>query len=89
MIDVRNHPVLVHCTKGGHKTGLIVGCLRKLQNWSYTAIFAEFRRYVEEDDTPIMDEQFIEVFDVASVKVASAHAPPWLTAFVSSRQLIP
>jgi protein tyrosine/serine phosphatase len=24
-------PLLVHCTKGTHRTGCIVGCLRKLE----------------------------------------------------------
>ncbi|KAK4716991.1 hypothetical protein R3W88_015329 [Solanum pinnatisectum] len=32
--DERNHPVLVHCKRGKHRTGCVVGGLRKLQNWS-------------------------------------------------------
>ncbi len=63
--------MLIHCTKGGHKTGVVVGCFRKLTNWSMTAIFSEFRRHTEEFDNP-MDEQFIEMFDLSSIKVRFA-----------------
>ena len=31
LIDKRNHPVLVHCNKGKHRTGCLIGCMRKLQ----------------------------------------------------------
>ena len=61
--DPKMHPVLVHCTKGGNKTGVVVGCLRKLQCWSLTSILAEFRRFTE-GDSP-MDEQVIEQFDAS------------------------
>ncbi|CAG8569679.1 14673_t:CDS:2 [Funneliformis mosseae] len=45
VLDVRNHPVLIHCNKGKHRIGCLVGCLRKLQKWSMTSIFDEYRRF--------------------------------------------
>ncbi|KAI3956759.1 hypothetical protein MKX01_039554 [Papaver californicum] len=34
LLDERNHPVLIHCRHGNHRTGIVVGCYRKLkQNW--------------------------------------------------------
>ena len=30
-LDRRRHPVLVHCNKGRHRTGCLVGCIRKIQ----------------------------------------------------------
>ncbi|VAI16698.1 unnamed protein product [Triticum turgidum subsp. durum] len=30
ILDTRNHPVLIHCKRGKHRTGCVVGCLRKL-----------------------------------------------------------
>ncbi|XP_030527880.1 tyrosine-protein phosphatase DSP1-like [Rhodamnia argentea] len=33
LLDVRNHPVLIHCKRGKYHTGCLVGCLRKLQRW--------------------------------------------------------
>ena len=38
-------PLLIHCTKGTHRTGCVVGCLRKLEEWSLTSIFDEYQRY--------------------------------------------
>jgi len=31
LLDTRTHPVLVHCNKGRHRTGCLIGCLRKIQ----------------------------------------------------------
>lgn len=44
-----------------HRTGCVIGCLRRCQSWSLTSIFDEYRRY----STPksrAMDLQFIEAF---------------------------
>lgn len=35
--------MLIHCNKGKHRTGLLVGCLRKVQQWSIVAIQTEYR----------------------------------------------
>ncbi|CEO97843.1 hypothetical protein PBRA_005957 [Plasmodiophora brassicae] len=45
VLDTRNHPVLIHCNKGKHRTGCLVGCYRKVQKWSMTAVFDEYRRF--------------------------------------------
>lgn len=42
VIDVRNHPLLIHCKRGKHRTGCVVGCLRKLQRWCLSSIFDEY-----------------------------------------------
>eukprot|EP00802_Teleaulax_amphioxeia_P010574 Tamp_10602.p1 GENE.Tamp_10602~~Tamp_10602.p1 ORF type:complete len:239 (+),score=61.01 Tamp_10602:506-1222(+) len=54
-------PLLIHCTKGTHRTGCIVGCLRKLEEWSLTSIFDEYQRYAG-NKAPHLDQQFIEFF---------------------------
>ncbi|KAI9218475.1 protein-tyrosine phosphatase [Blastocladiella britannica] len=56
-----NQPVLVHCLKGKHRVGCIVGCLRKQQRWSMTAIFGEYRRFAGEK-IRIADQECIEMF---------------------------
>ncbi|KAG9450936.1 hypothetical protein H6P81_010901 [Aristolochia fimbriata] len=43
-LDVRNHPLLIHCKRGKHQTGSLVGCLRKLQN---------FRPEIRQADVPL------------------------------------
>ncbi|KAK4052169.1 tyrosine-protein phosphatase siw14 [Microbotryomycetes sp. JL201] len=79
ILDVRNHPMLIHCNKGKHRTGCLVGCLRKVQQWSLTAIFDEYRRY-SYPKSRSMDQQFIEAFDGLSDVWASVDAryiPSW------------
>ncbi|KAJ1925775.1 tyrosine-protein phosphatase siw14 [Coemansia sp. RSA 455] len=80
LMDRRNHPILIHCNKGKHRTGCLVGCLRKLQEWSNTSIFDEYRRY-SAPKSRSMDQQFIELFDVRPVlhKIDYCHLPDWPT----------
>ncbi|KAI9292277.1 hypothetical protein K502DRAFT_295589 [Neoconidiobolus thromboides FSU 785] len=65
-LDRRNHPILIHCNKGKHRTGCLVGCLRKLQGWSLTSIFDEYRRFAL-PKARALDQQFIELFDTDKV----------------------
>ncbi|BBN05176.1 tyrosine-protein phosphatase SIW14 [Marchantia polymorpha subsp. ruderalis] len=67
LLDVKNHPILIHCNKGKHRTGCLVGCLRKVQNWSLTSIFDEYRRFAG-TKVRMLDQQFMELFDVSSFK---------------------
>mmetsp|Transcript_32629 Transcript_32629/g.103986 ORF Transcript_32629/g.103986 Transcript_32629/m.103986 type:complete len:265 (-) Transcript_32629:31-825(-) len=59
--DKRNHPILIHCNKGKHRTGCLVGCLRKCLHWSLTSIFDEYRRFAG-TKVRMLDQQFIELF---------------------------
>ncbi|RKP24516.1 tyrosine phosphatase family-domain-containing protein [Syncephalis pseudoplumigaleata] len=70
MLDVRNHPMLVHCNKGKHRVGCLIGCLRKLQNWSLTSILAEYKRLAAKQN--IADE---EVTAAPHDMHASSHEP--------------
>ena len=59
--DPKNRPILVHCTKGTHRTGCIIGCYRKSQHWSLTSIFDEYCRFAK-TTIRVLDQQFIEFF---------------------------
>ncbi|ODV90464.1 hypothetical protein CANCADRAFT_2195 [Tortispora caseinolytica NRRL Y-17796] len=61
-IRPENQPVLIHCNRGKHRTGCVVGCIRKLQNWALTMIFDEYRRFSHPKSRP-MDQQLIEMYD--------------------------
>eukprot|EP00842_Homolaphlyctis_polyrhiza_P001344 jgi/Hompol1/220/HPOL_002461-RA len=76
VLDDRNHPILLHCNKGKHRVGCVVGCLRKLQKWSMASIFDEYRRF-SGSKLHIPDQEFIEVFD-AIVECDPKHVPSWL-----------
>ncbi|GMI77497.1 plant and fungi atypical dual-specificity phosphatase 1 [Hibiscus trionum] len=66
VLDVKNHPVLIHCKRGKHRTGCVVGCLRKLQRWCLSSIFDEYQRFAAAK-ARVSDQRFIETFDVSSM----------------------
>lgn len=65
-INPANHPLLIHCNRGKHRTGCLVGCIRRLQNWSLTMIFEEYRRFAAPKARPL-DLQFIEMYNEEEV----------------------
>ncbi|KAM5561894.1 tyrosine-protein phosphatase DSP3-like [Rosa sericea] len=67
LIDVRNHPVLIHCKRGKHRTGCLVGCLRKFQNWCLSSVFEEYQRFAGVKSRPT-DLKFIEAFDIMRLR---------------------
>ncbi|KAI9006100.1 tyrosine-protein phosphatase required for protection against superoxide stress (By similarity) [Gaertneriomyces sp. JEL0708] len=76
MLDPGNYPMMVMCNLGRHRTGTVIGCLRKLQRWNLTSIFEEYRRYAG-PKVRILNEQFIELFDTDLVRVPVG-CPKWL-----------
>lgn len=77
LLDVRMHPVLIHCNKGKHRTGCLVGCLRKVQRWSLTSIFDEYRRFAA-NKVRVLDQQFIELFQTENILYRVNYKPVWL-----------
>jgi tyrosine-protein phosphatase SIW14 len=75
--DTRNHPIYVHCSKGTHRTGTVIGCLRKLQRWCLTSIFEEYRIFAGAKSKQI-DEQYIELFTLHSNLLNHGFVPDWL-----------
>ncbi|KAK8546702.1 hypothetical protein V6N12_027476 [Hibiscus sabdariffa] len=67
VLDVRNHPVLIHCKRGKHRTGCLVGCLRKLQRWCLSSVFDEYQRFAAAK-ARVSDQRFMELFDISSLK---------------------
>lgn len=67
VLDVRNHPLLIHCKRGKHRTGCLVGCFRKLQRWCLSSVFDEYQRFAAAK-ARVTDQRFMELFDVSAVK---------------------
>ena len=61
LLDPSAYPLLVMCSLGRHRTGTIVGCLRKLQGWNLTSILEEYRRHAGTKFRQL-NEQFIGAF---------------------------
>ncbi|KAG1703157.1 hypothetical protein DVH05_008069 [Phytophthora capsici] len=78
ILDQRRHPILVMCKTGVHFAGTMIGCLRRLQNWSLTSTIDKYRNIAGSVKTRFENEQFIELFDVDLVTLPQ-QLPPWFT----------
>jgi tyrosine-protein phosphatase SIW14 len=67
VLDPKKQPLLIHCKRGKHRTGCVVGCLRKLQKWCLSSVFDEYHRFAAAK-ARISDQRFMELFDVSSLK---------------------
>ncbi|QLG72486.1 hypothetical protein HG535_0D01940 [Zygotorulaspora mrakii] len=76
VLNPDHQPVLIHCNRGKHRTGCLIGCIRKLQNWSLTMIFDEYRRFAF-PKARALDQQFIEMYDDKEI-ITLANKKNWL-----------
>src|SRR2546423_1740095 len=67
MLDPTNHPILVHCNKGKHRTGCLMACFRKVTGWSLEACLAEYEKYAK-PKVRALDKDFIARFDASVLK---------------------
>ncbi|XP_042419937.1 probable tyrosine-protein phosphatase DSP2 [Zingiber officinale] len=65
ILDAKNHPLLIHCKRGKHRTGCVVGCLRKLQKWCLSSVFDEYQRFAAAK-ARVSDLRFMELFDTSN-----------------------
>lgn len=63
--------------QGKHRTGCLVGTLRKVQRWSLTSTIDEYRRFAGLK-VRALDQQFIELFDTRKVMYDPRYKPSWL-----------
>ncbi|CAO1621916.1 unnamed protein product [Parajaminaea phylloscopi] len=63
LVQPTTYPAIVMCNQGRHRTGTVIGTFRKLQRWALSSILEEYRRYAG-SKIRIMNEQFIELFDI-------------------------
>ncbi|KAJ5673907.1 hypothetical protein N7462_009346 [Penicillium macrosclerotiorum] len=62
LMHEKNHPIVVHCNEGKHRTGCIIGCFRKLQGWDHASIIEEYREFAG-DKARALDEDFIQAYE--------------------------
>lgn len=66
LMDTRNHPILVHCNEGKHRTGCVVAMLRRARGWALSSTLDEYLLYAS-SKARIVDQRFIELFDPAQL----------------------
>ena len=62
ILNKENHPILIHCNKGKHRTGSVIGCLRKMRGWALTSIMNEYYLFAL-PKARLEDQIFIQSFD--------------------------
>lgn len=87
ILDRSSHPLLVCCGMGRHRTGTVIGCLRRLQGWNVASISDEYRRFAGAKGGRVLVELHIEAFDTDTVQIDMNKAPEWIrrTALIEDR----
>ena len=70
-----NHPVLIHCNHGRHRTGCAVAIFRKITGWSLGEILSEYKHFADPKARDC-DLQYISKFQPLEMHHAMANPPP-------------
>lgn len=63
IMDRTNHPILVHCNKGKHRTGCTIACFRRILGVEPEIVREEYHNYAG-PKARFLDEVFFENFDL-------------------------
>ncbi|KAK0555067.1 hypothetical protein OC861_004413 [Tilletia horrida] len=75
ILDKQNHPVMIMDTSGIQETGVLVGCLRRMQRWDFASIVVEYRSFAGARSR-VVNERFIEMFDTDLTTLPPAASLP-------------
>lgn len=71
------YPLMVCCGMGRHRSGTVIGCLRRLQGWNLASISEEYRRFAGARGGRVLIELHIEAFDTQTVDIDLDNVPSW------------
>ncbi|KAL8380804.1 hypothetical protein RB595_005207 [Gaeumannomyces hyphopodioides] len=66
VLDRRNHPMLIHCNHGKHRTGCVVGVVRKVTGWELSSILDEYKSFATPKEREC-DIRYISAFESANI----------------------
>ncbi|KAK9424025.1 putative Tyrosine phosphatase family-domain-containing protein [Seiridium unicorne] len=64
--DEENHPMLIHCNQGKHRTGCVVGVLRRYHGWDTASALDEYERFAHPKIRPT-DVHYLRNFQLANL----------------------
>ncbi|KAG2420663.1 hypothetical protein HFD88_000276 [Aspergillus terreus] len=78
ILNKANHPILVHCNKGKHRTGCVIACFRKLQGWKHDDVINEYLKYAC-PKSRVLDLEYIDAFDASKLahRALAVNAASW------------
>ncbi|KAI9643359.1 tyrosine-protein phosphatase siw14 [Ciborinia camelliae] len=65
-LDKENHPLLIHCNHGKHRTGCAAAIIRHISGWSVQSIVDEYKRFAEPKARDV-DIKYITEYQVTSL----------------------
>ncbi|CAH0002055.1 unnamed protein product [Clonostachys byssicola] len=66
VLDRRNHPLLIHCNQGKHRTGCVVAVVRKVAGWNASSVLDEYRAFAEPKIRE-SDVEYIRNFEISAL----------------------
>ncbi|KAK3344250.1 tyrosine phosphatase family-domain-containing protein [Lasiosphaeria hispida] len=66
VLDRQNHPLLIHCNHGRHRTGCVVAVVRKVSGWNLRNIIDEYKNYAGPKIRDC-DVKYIAGFELADI----------------------
>ncbi|KAK5636565.1 hypothetical protein RRF57_012277 [Xylaria bambusicola] len=81
--DRANYPLLIHCNQGRHRTGCVVGVLRKSSQWNMKHILNEYTTFAEPKVREV-DIKYLTKFELTNLLCPSQSvaAPSTMSRFV-------
>ncbi|KAJ4248669.1 tyrosine-protein phosphatase siw14 [Fusarium torreyae] len=74
VLDKSNYPLLIHCNHGKHRTGCVVGVVRKVAGWDAESVVAEYKSYAEPKAREC-DVTYLDGFQVSILVLPNSKAP--------------
>ncbi|KAK1961179.1 tyrosine phosphatase [Colletotrichum sublineola] len=72
VLNREHHPLLIHCNHGKHRTGCVVGVVRKVTGWELSPIVDEYRSYAEPKIRDC-DIKYLTDFDLSDLSNLFVH----------------
>ncbi|KAF5231101.1 hypothetical protein FANTH_13526 [Fusarium anthophilum] len=70
VLDKSNYPLLIHCNHGKHRTGCVVGVVRKIAGWDAESVVAEYKSYAEPKAREC-DVNYLDDFQVSNLGISN------------------
>ncbi|KPM45571.1 hypothetical protein AK830_g964 [Neonectria ditissima] len=84
VLNKENHPLMLHCNHGKHRTGCVVGVVRKVAGWETSDALDEYKTYAEPKAREC-DLDYISAFQVSALLLPkddhTIHSPVHARAF--------
>ncbi|KAL6357388.1 hypothetical protein LRP88_07547 [Fusarium phalaenopsidis] len=76
VLNKENYPLLIHCNHGKHRTGCVVGVVRKVAGWDVESVVAEYKSYAEPKSREC-DIEYLSSFQTSTLCASNTLGPKY------------